>query len=291
MGRGLARLASDVDATVVVATHSPAVLTEPLAHLVEVRRSELDGSVVASPLHISLSSRLARNAEDQDLGLPRPELLQLVRVAVAVEGLHEEIIFRSLLGRQLDAAGAWLLPMRGAKDLRHLVEAQLLFDFSSAAVLVVVDNVRGEIAVPIWRRAQAAAAADHRSAAHSALLDFLREKGWEAQWLCELGIRALETGQLERIDIFPMTQPDIICYLPVNAFLPDARDWGEVLTEWSRQPKPKLNLKDWLRAQGQPVDRRTVSQAVEQMGTVPDEIERLGARLLELGAFTNTPPP
>src|SRR5262249_29518355 len=111
----LREMANEFAVPVIVATHSPAFLEDRRATLHHVSRDTY-GWTVTSPVPKQLLSHI------EDLGLDVADLLQFCRVILLVEGQHELVIFRTLFGDRLAAAGIELFSVRGARSLRTAAE-------------------------------------------------------------------------------------------------------------------------------------------------------------------------
>jgi hypothetical protein len=118
----LTRLAATA-ATVLVATHSTALLdsTSELVQRVLVTRSQ--DRTHLRRMTGSLAGELARVADD--LGLTRGELLLMTRLALFVEGPHDQIILEEWFGDDLQAAGIHVFPVHGVDNLPGLAESEI----------------------------------------------------------------------------------------------------------------------------------------------------------------------
>ena len=94
---GFRSLTADTGRAGIVATHSPAFLSEPAARLLHVRR-RLDGATGVEALN--------GLPHDEDMGLTKADLLALRRVFVFVEGEHDKIVLEGLFRDELRAAFA-----------------------------------------------------------------------------------------------------------------------------------------------------------------------------------------
>jgi energy-coupling factor transporter ATP-binding protein EcfA2 len=241
--RGLDQLSRELNACVVVATHSPAFFEQTNANLVHVYR-EPGG-------HTSLSEMppLLRDGVD-DLGLHPSDLLQLCRTVVLVEGQHELAIFDELLGDELRQVGALMFAMRGVTKLGSAADAQLLFTYTDATLLVVVDNDHSERVNDIWDRA--CRAADDGSDPLQVLAEFTRHKrDYEQIALQEFCALAVSGGTRERIRFRALSLPDVPEYLPVHAVAPGApaaASWATLHAAHERTGKPgkRQRFKNWM---------------------------------------------
>jgi len=84
------------------------------------------------------------------------------------------------------------------------------------------------------------------SRAREALEELNREG--EQGFLRNFGIRAVELGQIGRIDLFGLSRPDILDYLPASSVVPNAagRGWAELRADSGS--KTGTAFKRWLSA-------------------------------------------
>lgn len=293
LAQGLASLGQQLGAAMVVATHSPALLNEQRAALHEVRRAETDGRTVLAPLVIDMPARLSLSRSAAALGLDVADLLQLLRVAVIVEGEHDDVVINTLLAEDLQDGGCWVLPLRGAKNAPSLSDAQLLFDATSAQLLIVLDNLDHDSVRRIWTEAQEAVRDGDVGTAKNLVKRLADGRGGEGAWLSELALRALERGTLDRVHPFGLSQPDILMYLPVGDFVPGDGDWDHLHQQYSsdtaaaRRPNdpPKPTFKQWLRRKHKAkISTAAISTSASHLADVPADLVALGLRVRELGS-------
>lgn len=115
---------AETAAMVLVATHSPALLDSPteLIHRILVLRE--DDSTKLHPMTGALGEELASVSET--LGLTKGELLLMTRLALFVEGPHDQIILDEWFGQDLRVAGVRVLPVHGALQLPGLAESEII---------------------------------------------------------------------------------------------------------------------------------------------------------------------
>lgn len=283
--QALAELTEQLNAVTVVATHSPAFLRTDLARLVHVNRAD-DGLVSLEIMPTELRDRI------RDLGLDPADMLQLCRQIVLVEGEHDLIVFSELFSGEFNKAGAIVLPMRGAKGLKHLVDAQLLFDYTDVSILVVMDNDQTERVERIWNTAcVAAASGDH-------FLEVLGElisgaQGGEGRYLHEFCSRAIKKGRYDRVAFQMTSAPDIVDYLPVSAFITPKRlrnagvaTWGELRSEYKALDlSPNVDFKAWLqKSYGASFTPERVRSAVQSLHSIHPDLTAVMTRVMAEGA-------
>jgi hypothetical protein len=144
MATGLAHIAAHDQALVLVATHSPELLDSPTASLLQVRDRD-DGSATVQPLNVADLKRL------DDFGLHPSDLIRRQKVFLLVEGSHDEIVLKTLLGNELAEARVHVLPIRGAGQLANTVDSHFLFEFTDAKVLALLDNLSAATVNDVWQ--------------------------------------------------------------------------------------------------------------------------------------------
>jgi hypothetical protein len=291
---GLSELGRDLNAAMVVATHSPSLLRERHATLHHVARSELTGKSVLAPVTLDMPARLALSETAERLGLDVVDLLQVLRTALVVEGEHDDVILRHLLADTLQETDCWILPLRGASNAPSLSDAQLLFDATTAHVLVLLDNLENRTVQHRWREAQAALATGSIDRARHAVMGLASGKGAEGAWLSELGLRAIARGSLARIHAWGLSKPDIVMYLPVEDFVATGESWESLHTTykgWRSQAGSRpargvsQDFKSWLRqARQAQVSTASIRSSALRLSEVPKEIAALGERLKALAS-------
>lgn len=194
----------------IVATHSPAFLSEPHARLLHVRR-QLGGATEVRGLR--------GLPDDEDLGLTKSDMLALRRVFVFVEGQHDKILLEGFFPYELRAAFAQILVLRGAKQAITAAYAECLLDASDAPFLIVLDKI-GEPAIRFaWAEAKSHLAAGRFEQAITSVRGIRTIRKDEAGFLSRLGEEAVRTGVLDRLFIHGLPEDDILLYLPEGADL------------------------------------------------------------------------
>ncbi len=245
--------------SVLVASHSAAAFRNRAIRLVHVDR-DADGLIACFSMDDQVQN-LLRGDEAQRVGLDPSDLLQAVRRFVVVEGEHDVAVIESILGlAEMSIARVRLLPMRGTKELKSLLDARLLVDYTSAEILVVLDRVDGQRIRELWVRACELYASGREREALGQLRPL--ENGTpEERKLSEFCNAALRSKKADRITIFGLSKPDIIEYLPVLQFIPSASSWEEVVTQWEHQG----DFKEFLRQQGANVSANKLRRIAETL--------------------------
>ena len=274
LARGLRRLADGEVDYLLVASHSPELLNVADAHL------HWANELGIRPFAGADVKRL------EELGLLPSDLLAMTRVILLVEGHHEEVIFESLIGDSLRRSGTYVLPMNKGSRLASVADSQVLFDFTDAKIIGLLDNLRAVDVQSLWNDAIALRTERGRAAAVDHLNKSLpsKEKSeniFMKQWLT----KAIDAEvPASRIVPFGLAKSDVVQYLPVKAFLPKADSWEDLEEEHQAQiesgrlKKPELvrGFKAWLTAtKGARFTDDAIREAVASLDYIPDDFVRL----------------
>lgn len=270
--QGLTQLAHELNTPVIVATHSREFLNNPELHLVHTSRDH-QGLTQVEEMSSELRARLSPGA----LGLEPADLLQTYRVLLLVEGDHDEAVFKGLLGDALEEIRVRVIPFRGTHNAFSIVDATLIWDFTSCDVVVLVDHVDVPTLLEDWSKAQRVAKTSPQKARrHLKRLEDAgnKDRGTEeARVLYELALRGISSGRSDRLWLESLPRTDIYRYLPVEAFIPQAADWDEVEAEWKRTTKRAIKFKAWMaETKNAPITTETVTAAVTTMDSLPEDL-------------------
>ena len=249
VSKGLASLVHSAETGIIAATHSPLIIGSAAANRVLTYR-DTSGSTALRPWSLPVADPIDAELAILDLGLVSGDLLQLMNLAVVVEGLHDEYVLNALLRRQLNDASAGIFSMRGAAHAKSLAEAKVLFRATNGPILVVVDGLINQHLAPLWREIKAADRAGETAGALSKIGQLSTLRVEEAEFLAELAKAAVESKTLQRIEVHGLSLPDIICYLPESSvLLRDDESWNVLLERWvaaARNNNPR-NIKGFLK--------------------------------------------
>ncbi|NIL91354.1 hypothetical protein RhoFasSB10_03697 [Rhodococcus fascians] len=293
MASGLAELSAKTNVNIITATHSSQLLNSPKINKTLVYRSEHNHFVMIRPLKLGYSDNLELLVGSVEIGLSFSDVLQMMQVAVIVEGLHDEVVLKQLLQNQLNEAQASIMPMRGAKRLKSLAEARFIFLGTQAKILVVVDNIENTGLIALWSNIVEAAKQGDLDLARRAAATLSSQKTDEAVYLGELASAALEIGNIDRIEVHGLAAPDIICYLPEREiFGANRQSWTELIADWTRTMNNRpTNIKGFLKKRKLlPQDPLEVDQLIEKatraasrnIEFIQPDIVKLGERIVEI---------
>lgn len=280
---GLHRLVAEFDDVAVVgATHSPAFLDPRLgSHLLHLTLTGL-GRTAVSDLEVG---HLSLDEESKRLGIAPSDILAMTRVALVVEGTHDQIVLEQCLSEDLHASGARVFVMRGTDHAAALPDMQFLFDALDAPIVVVLDNVVQARVMPIWQRAVSAFQAKDSRLAERTISELESNSATkEERALAELGRRAIRIGRLSRITPFGLGQADILDYLaPIQFGLEDG-DWQMYKAAFRTRKRLGESFKDFLRREYRAkINVDAVRHAAKAMVALPDDLAQLGDLIRQLG--------
>lgn len=300
LANGLDRVSLDWSRTV-VATHSPMLIDTPGIDVFEVSRDVSPAATGRASLRQGRTSRLRRlgDVERQDLerlGMQPSDLLRRTRVFVLVEGEHDRIVIERACREELVEARARVLAMRGGEKLPVTLESQVLFDYTDAHLVAVLDALDVGMVTEGWRDAQLAALAGSPDDGVRHLLGLWHGRREEYTWIRKWLIGALERGVSGRFTPLGLRARDIIEYLPVDALVPAAgRSWEELRQqhdeELAARPTTERDFKRWLtqRYRGDS-SVPAVRAAAEAMTETPAELRELGLRIRSIGLAVRVVP-
>lgn len=242
---GLSEICKNPNISVIVATHSPAFLRSDLARLVHVQR-DVNHKIIATSMPSEIRGKM------DDLGIDPSDLLQLCRGILLVEGSHDVAVLEGLFGDILRKSGINVFPMRGAKALKEVVDAHLLFEFTEVPVTIMLDNSSTERTEMLWNKACVLFDKDQESD-WLGVLDELRRAspGGEGKFLKDFCSRAIRSEQRYRVQFAMLPAPDILDYLPIEYFLDSKVFQVTGLATWEdfrdlQRKSEGGNFKNWL---------------------------------------------
>jgi len=292
LARGLQELAETLGIHFVVATHSPNVLRVVQA---------ASGTIAHS--HVNMSGERVFQAIDSaelgalahDLGMNSVDLLQMTSTFLLVEGEHDRIVINNLIGDDIRRAGVVITPLRGALKVSQIVDSDLVWRFTDARLVLVLDSIDADQMSGIVETAKRhVAGGDMRSAIDS--LDPLKRdrtsKGkTEREALYELLRAAVTAHRIDRLEIFGLQEPDIIDYFhprELGSVSPDSEyfslgrreAWDSLHAKYMNTPKKErkdVGFKSWaVDLLGVGTDPSEVLRnASASLDRIPDDFVRL----------------
>jgi energy-coupling factor transporter ATP-binding protein EcfA2 len=252
---------------VVVATHSPEFLDLPNAHV----------------MHVDNGSVRELSAIDRDdlvsLGLRPGDLLTQIRVFLLVEGEHERIIFENLFPEELRRAGCKIIVARGGRNMKDVFESQMIFNFSDAKVLCLLDNIDAKAINSIWEESKKIAVQGKLIEAGQYIRTSIPgTKSSENVFLSQFLTLALANGQYERVEVGGLTNQDIVMYFePINFGL--KKSWQELLDIHSVSDP---SFKEWAtKKYGADFTVQAIDRASRAVETLPEEFGNLMMKIFD----------
>lgn len=273
---GLKRLADELSAPIIAATHSREFLNDPEIRLIRVWRTA-EGKTACS----EMTPEMRQSVDVDALGLEPSDLLQSYRVFLLVEGAHDQAVLEGLFAAALEESRVKILPFRGVINAVSVADAAVLFDFTPAELVVLVDHVRVAELPEDWKRAQdAAKTSPDKAVRHLKRLEDAghKDRGTEeARVLHDLAVRAIKRGRADRLHLAALGEADIVRYLPAEYFVAGAT-WKELEKE-HRKSESALAFKEWMdQVKGAPITTETVRRAAETLDAAPAELVALVER-------------
>jgi hypothetical protein len=279
---GLAELCEKPNVSVIVATHSPSFLRSDLAKLIHVRR-DLDHKIVAQAMTNDIRNKMF------ELGLDPSDLLQLCRGILLVEGSHDVAVMDGLFGDILRNSGIQIFPMRGAKGLKEVVDAQLLFDFTDVPLTIMLDNSSTEKIEMLWNKACVLFDEDNDSDWLGALEELRKSSpGGEGKFLKEFCSKAIKSTERHRVQFAMLAAPDILDYLPIEFFLDEKVLASTGFTHWNefrqlRKTEGEGDFKKWLTEKyGADFSIPTIERAVAGIASISADLTEILNRIAKI---------
>ena len=290
MAAGLAALARMPGMHVLAATHSPHLLDEPTAQVIRVHRQDRTlhvavGEDTVETVTWSLTSATPLEAPTRRdlaaLGLEPSDLLRRQRIVLLVEGLHDELIIEHLLGDNLARGRAHIIALRGGKDMHLALESRLLFDFTDAVVIPVLDNLSAAQVADTWDDAVSLAAVDGPVAAKTHILQELpKKRSAENKFMGEFLCAAIDHGVESRVRPFGLSRRDILTYLPVAAFTTKVASWDDILAQFEEaRSAGATSMTDWkawaAKVLDVKIDHETILDGLHRLDRLPEDFALL----------------
>ena len=222
-------------------------------------------------------------------GVNAPDLIQMMRAFLLVEGEHDKAVLEALFGDELGRLGVHIIPLRGAKGLSQVVDSAFLWRFSQARVLVLLDHLNEPVA-NIWREAVDLATNSEITRAQAKILQIQGLEGTgttERKAVIELFHHAVAQNQSERIYVLGLKEDDILNYfdpwsvinIPSDYSKLDrsaARPWRLLSKEW-RRSGTSLSFKSWLEEEfpGTRISAESLRNLVSEWDRIPQELTGL----------------
>lgn len=278
MALGLEQLVRVIGVDIIAATHASALIESPEARLLHAQRDAQGFTAIS----------VRKGVDESDaslLGLTPADLLQLTRLFVIVEGVHDQILLEQVCSDELLEARARVLAMRGVPNAPKIVEAEFLLRFSDADFLVVMDALDPQMLEDTWAQVR-------ELFERTRDLDLIRDElqarlpgaaGAENRFVRELILSALALRQDHRLHFQTLPARDVILYLPVASFTEQRTTWDKLQGEYDKQTT-KMAFKKWLtQSKSFCFDDAAIRQAAQSLDQLHPDLTRLAATIRRWG--------
>ena len=279
----LEKIAREKNMCVIAASHSPEFLNldEAIVRMVRHPQQQSQGEALMQEV-----TDLDRE-ELQEFGLLPSDLLRRQKGFLLVEGQHDLLVWQALLGDELKSRRIEILPLRGAAKLKSTLDSRVLFDFTDSHVFPVLDALRAEVVDDAWTDAKATKESDGLDAAIALVLNAFKSlKEDEARLMESFMTRALEMGRENRLSPQGLSAPDVLDYLPVASFVPEAESWESLRAELeaSKGSAPSGNeFKKWMQtAKKADLSDAAIQRAAESCDYIPEDFSKVLSRMDEV---------
>jgi len=242
--------------TVIVATsHSPSVLGIPNSNTILIKDQKL------IPFD---------REEINDLvayGIGKTDLVELHKAFVFVEGEHDKIVLDHYFGTELAELGAVLVPTRGDRAMRQIVNWSFFTRMTEVPLITVFDNLEPEKLMQGFHRAKNIFGDRGFDAARTYL-----QSTFEAQYASVISflLEAIQWSKDDRIVPMSLAKKDVLDYLPENIFAIRST-WTELSSRFQTERQGNEDFKNFVfRVEG--VDIRNpevVRRALLKSDSVP----------------------
>jgi len=269
---GLEAYAENLGGPVILATHSPHILSHPTGHRFHVVR-DLENRAQIVDFPTSRSDDLELTASS--LGMRPIDLLQQYRVFLVVEGLHDSTVLEAIFPGEWESHRIRFAHMRGTFHVLDIPGSEILRDLSEAQLVVLMDDVFEGFVDGI--SSALALAMDGRTKEGTTTLRALEKRAGHAERKAvELAIKTINVARnyLDRpqnIHIRGLARKDIIDYLDPEVFGLE-EDWLSLRKQRNALPDRNRgkDFKGWLRkAHGARINLETIHAAAEKLADQP----------------------
>ncbi|MBC7596039.1 MAG: AAA family ATPase [Kineosporiaceae bacterium] len=285
----LQQLSKEPAQVLFIVTHSPELLDLPDASLIEIVKDKS-----STPTSLVQRLNLADRKALLRLGLRPSDLLRWPRVFLLVEGLHDQLVLEGYFGDRLRASRIEILPLRGATKLPNTVDSRVLFKYTDATVVALLDNISSDAVRECWDLAQSTTLLEGVEAGKQVIVNGIAGQSEESRFLREWLTSAIDNGLESRLMPIGLSARDVIEYLPVALMVPGAPNWEALRREHAEERESGTGIpgdfKKWLSIRKQiDVNESLIRLALESASSAPSELERLMKTLEAVSSQPRTP--
>ena len=273
----LYRFLAEKTSTCFIASHSPIALKSPWMRKVHAHADDRNTTVVSE---LDLEGDTGDMAAS--LGIMVSDLLGLIRGVVFVEGEHDLVVIQSLFDHipELRKVKDQLLiiPSRGHKAMPTASDSEIMLSYTTAEILVVVDNARNELLSDLRTRAMKMTQEGLKPSliiGRLGLRELQQAASPEEKSLFQILERAIQKRHLSRVHFFGLSVHEVIMlFSPISFGL--NQTWSELEMTFKNRADRSENFKDFLRRQGAMISTEMVKSAINDIdGEWPNDLIRL----------------
>jgi len=273
----LYRFLAERTSTCFIASHSPIALKSPWMRKIHVHADDLNTTIVSG---LDLEGDTGDLAES--LGIMVSDLLGLIRGVVFVEGEHDLVVILSLFdhipGLQKVKDQLLIIPTRGHKAMPTASDSEIMLSYTTAEILVVVDNARNELLSDLRTQAMQMTQEGLKPSliiGRLGLRELLQAASPEEKSLYQILERAIQKRHLYRVHFFGLSVHDVIMLFAPKSFGLN-QTWSELEEIFMNRVDRSQNFKDFLRSQGAIISTEMVKSAINDIdGEWPNDLVRL----------------
>ncbi len=265
----------------IIASHSPSFLNDTSVTAIKLNR-------VGSSLSDSKAVQYLQGVDRDDLaglGLLPLDLLQQIRAFLLVEGQHEVEILDGFIGLELKRLGVTVLPLDKGSKLKDSTAAAVLFRFSEAPVVALLDSLPPERLRTVWAETVGHLKRDGLQRARDYLAEAMRDMPEpEGPWMHRFLSNALVENRSHRVQPWALPASDVLEYLPAAQLLPGCQGWDDIKAKAAKnvgRPLSGTELKKWLRAQGADLSESNL-RLLASDSEVPEDVKALLRLLVQV---------
>jgi hypothetical protein len=276
---GLYKMLADSIPTSFITSHSPVALSTKLGERLHVHRG-VSGEVLVS----SINNKDFLSTTSSNLGVRVNELIGMIDLVVAVEGLHDQIVLNHFikLDERLSNSNILVISLAGVNNATNLLDADFLLSFTDLRILALADNTsKTELEltrIDTMEKLSSGQAASNIARSLRRRAKELKDQKWHEQYcMMELLAVAAERNLISRIRTSGHIYADIETALDPKFFGLD-KDWLELESEYQSfksDPSAKgRNFKDFLRSSYKvSITRETINAALSMTEEAPSGIK------------------
>lgn len=260
-------------------THSIMAISSKVGRRLHIQRGII-GEVRVNPID---GYDLAITTAHQ-LGLQVNELIGMIDVVVAVEGIHDKLVFEHFarLHPSLSQKNLFFISISGVKQSANLLDLEFIFSFTDLQIHIIADNTsRTELLETHQSVMEKLKSGGNSTKLAKSLrarqIELKRQKWYEQACMFDVLALATERELVGRLRFGGHIYSDIVMALPSQLFgLKD--DWLELEGIYrqlkTNNPDESMNFKDFIRKHYDvSIDQQRIKKALSQISIIPLGVE------------------